>query len=167
MADEYGMTSEERAGRRRMVLTVLLVALIAFFVLWYAMSYVRADGGAPSDATTASSSSPETPACSIPPKKVTVNVYNATDRTGLAGRVAKELRKRGFDVELVANDPKQAEVQGVGQLRHGKVTDPEARLLVKHAGELRDVQDQRTRETVDVVLGEEFRGLVPAGKVGC
>lgn len=166
MADEYGMTSEERAGRRRMVLTVLLVALIAFFVLWYAMSYVRADGGAPSDATTASSSL-ETPACSIPPKKVTVNVYNATDRTGLAGRVAKELRERGFDVELVANDPKQAEVQGVGQLRHGKVTDPEARLLMKHTGKFRDVQDQRTRETVDVVLGEEFRRLVPAGQVGC
>lgn len=167
MADEYGMTSEERAGRRRMVLTVLLVALIAFFVLWYAMSYVRADGGSETDSAASGSSSPATPACSISPKKVTVNVYNATDRTGLAGRVAQQLRKRGFDVELVANDPKQAEVSGLGQLRHGKVTDPEARLLVKHAGKLRDVQDQRTRDTVDVVLGEKFQKLVPAGEVGC
>ncbi len=167
MADEYGMTSEERAGRRRMVLTVLLVALIAFFVLWYAMSYVRADGGSETDSAASGSSSPAAPACSISPKKVTVNVYNATDRTGLAGRVAQQLRKRGFDVELVANDPKQAEVSGLGQLRHGKVTDPEARLLVKHAGKLRDVQDQRTRDTVDVVLGEKFQKLVPAGEVGC
>ena len=167
MADEYGMTSEERAGRRRMVLTVVLVALIAFLVLWYAMSYVRADGGRTTGTSSSDSSSPATPACSIPPKEVTVNVYNATDRAGLAGRVAKELRGRGFDVELVANDPKQAEVRGVGQLRHGKVSDPKAGLLTKHVGAFKDVQDERTRETVDVVLGEKFRDLVPTKRVGC
>lgn len=165
MSDEYyGQSTEARARRRRSIITVLIVLLVLFFAAWYAMSYIRADG---SPSATDSSSS-VSPSCDLTPAQVDVNVYNATNRDGLAGRVAKDLKERGFVVKTVANDPKQVEVTGRGQLRHGDDGAKGAKLLSRHLGSFSDSPDDRERAAVDVVLGPDYRHLVREDRVtGC
>ena len=155
--EHYGRSTEARARRRRAVITVGLALLMVFFAGWYSMSYIRADEASRS-ATSSSTSEP--PACDLDPSQVEVNVYNATDREGLAGRVAGDLKKRGFVVRTVANDPKQVEVTGRGQLRHGPNGSQGSQLVARHEGTVEDDPDDRERAAVDLVLGPDYQHLV-------
>lgn len=161
MSDEYyGQSSEARARRRRAVITLLLALLMIFFAGWYAMSYIRADDARRASTATSTAS----PTCEVDPSDVQVNVYNATSREGLATRVARDLRKRGFDVRTIANDPKRSEVTGNGELRHGTNGTKGAELLADHVGELSIAKDERERTAVDVVVGPDYRRLVQEDK---
>ena len=51
--------------------------------------------------------------------QVTVNVYNATNRAGLAASTAKDVKARGFVDRPVANDPLKKKIDGAGELRFG------------------------------------------------
>lgn len=157
----YGSGSGARSRRRRAVVTVLLVLLLLFFALWYAMSYIRADQGAGST----SASVPARPACTSSPQQVQVNVYNATNRDGLAARVAAQLKDRGFVVKTVANDPKKRTVTGRGELRYGTGSFADAQLVLRHTGSFQRIKDSRQRRTVDVVVGPDFTRLVAEDKV--
>ncbi len=55
------------------------------------------------------------------PATVTVNVYNATAKAGLAGRTAEELKKRGFTIGKVGNAPAELDkkVPGTAQVIAG------------------------------------------------
>ncbi|WP_277452942.1 LytR C-terminal domain-containing protein [Janibacter sp. DB-40] len=154
--DHYGESTEARARRRRSIITFSLVILMLFFAVWYALSYIRADETRETSPTTSSS----TTSCDLTPEEVEVNVYNATDRPGLAAQVAKGLRGRGFEVKTVANDPKRAELTGLGELRHGTAGKAGADLVDEHVGSFARKVDERTRTNVDVVLGPTFDGLV-------
>lgn len=157
MSDEYyGQSAEARARRRRAVITLLLALLMIFFAVWYAMSYIRADD----ERRATESSSSATPTCETKASEFKVNVYNATDQEGLATTVARDLRKRGFDVQTVANDPKGTEVTGPGELRHGTNGTKGAELLSDHLGDFSIDKDERDRTTVDVVLGPDYERLV-------
>jgi len=46
-------------------------------------------------------------------------VFNGTTRGGFAEQVADELRKRGFMVDKVGNDPLKRKIRGTGELRYG------------------------------------------------
>lgn len=159
--DHHGESSEARARRRRSIITVSLVILMLFFTAWYAMSYIRADD--PRSASPATSST--TSSCDLAPKDVEVNVYNATNRAGLAAQVAGDLRKRGFAVKTVANDPKRAQLTGRGELRYGNKGKSGAELVDNNVGTFARQVDERTRTSVDVVLGPEFDGLVDKAAV--
>lgn len=162
--DHYGESSEARARRRRATITFALVILMLFFAAWYALSYIRADNSQAAPPTTSSS----TTSCELAPKDVTVNVYNATNRDGLAARVSQALRERGFVVKTVANDPKRAELTGLGELRYGKVGAAGAELVDAHVGSFARKVDERARPSVDVVLGPTFDSLVDEAAVpGC
>lgn len=163
MSEEYyGESAEARARRRRTIITVLIVLFILFFAAWYALSYIRADDAR---RTTTPSSTSESPTCELTPGQVEVNVYNATTREGLAAQVARDLKKRGFDVTSIANDPKRVEVTGRGELRHGSNGTKGAELVAQHVGEFADVGDERERPAVDVVLGPDYRHLVHESRV--
>lgn len=152
----YGQSTEARARHRRSVITILIVVLGLFFAAWYALSYIRAEDRAGAGGTTTS----ESPTCGMTPGEVDVNVYNATRREGLASQVARDLKKRGFVVKTVANDPKKVEVTGRGELRHGPDGAKGAELVTRHAGTFSERTDDRERPDVDVVLGPDYRHLV-------
>ncbi|WTW95942.1 LytR C-terminal domain-containing protein [Streptomycetaceae bacterium NBC_01309] len=94
---------------------------------------------------------------------ITVNVYNATDRTGLAKTVADELKARGFVVGKVANDPlrqpKSPAMPGAGQIRAGVPGKTPSSVVGAHAAGMQPVEDARTDASVDIVLGETFQAL--------
>lgn len=157
----YGESSEARARSRRSIITFSLVILMLFFAAWYALSYLRVDDTRSASPTTSST----TTSCDLAPKDVEVNVYNATNRAGLAAQVAKGLRQRGFVVKTVANDPKRAELTGRGELRYGEQGKSGADLVDDTVGSFARKVDERTRTSVDVVLGPQFDGLVDKAAV--
>ena len=90
------------------------------------------------------------------PKQVVLNVYNGGARAGSAGRVADALKKRGFNVDRIANEPKGDKIDVVS-IRGASETAPEMLLV---AGQLNQkalmIADGRTDHTVDLVIGAGF-----------
>ena len=107
---------------------------------------------------------PAAPAKALTPGAVTINVYNATSRGGLAASVAKSLRRQGFKVHTIANDPLGKNVAGIGEVRHGQPGAAGATLTALTLPGAAVVLDDRTDSTVDIVLGDRFSAItLPKG----
>ena len=154
--------SSVRARRRRRSLFVLGTVLLGlFFAFWYALSYYQAESSARGRASA--------PTCrpydadAVTPQKTTVNVYNATNRNGLAASVSKGLEARGFIIGKVANDPSKRKVPPVAEVRHGPGGKAHAQLVLSALPKgATAVADKRKGAVVDVALGAKFTTLPPA-----
>lgn len=95
------------------------------------------------------------------PAAVTVNVYNATNRAGLAGQTAAELKKRGFTIGKIGNAPAalQNKIPGSAQVSGGKAGAAMMTLLGTEVTGSHPVTDKRNDTTVDLVLGNGFSAL--------
>jgi hypothetical protein len=120
-------------------------------------------GAATTAATGSAGSTTGAPATTTPsgppvlqPQNVTVNVYNATDRPGLAANTASALRARSFTIGDVANDPLSRTIAGVAEIRAGRADEPAVLLLIQHVPGAVVVADGRTDGTVDLVTGDAF-----------
>ena len=161
---EAGASRTRRARRRRALITLGIVALMLFFAFWYAYSYYRDSNvphAAPSPTCTATSTATSTAKV---PSQVTVNVYNATDRSGLAAKTASDVRKRGFKVSTVSNDPLQKDVAGAAEVRYGATGTASAKLVLTLVKGSKGVKDGRTDSSVDLVLGAKFTTLTAPSK---
>jgi hypothetical protein len=142
----------------RLLLVALLLAAVAAGTWWWYLGSSEPEVAArPTPSCPAPSPTPTV----LPPSEVTVNVYNATDRRGLAARVARQLRQRGFAVRRVDNDPTGRTVTGLAEVRSGPGGEDAARTVIAHVGGGVGVPDQRDRRRVDLALGPEFRRLEP------
>ncbi|WP_270889853.1 LytR C-terminal domain-containing protein [Pedococcus sp. 5OH_020] len=157
---ESGASTSRRARRRRTLVTLAVVTLMLFFAFWYAYSYYR---DAPVRRATPTATCSTRPGVARP-SGVTVNVYNATDRSGLAAKTAAEVRKRGFKVSTVANDPLQKTVTGTAEVRYGKSGAAGSRLVLRLVKGAKAVRDSRTDSSVDLVLGNRFTALARPAK---
>ncbi len=100
----------------------------------------------------------------VRPRDVTVSVYNAGSRTGLAGQTMSELEARGFIAGQVGNAPDDmADVNFVRVLAATK-TDPAARLVALQFGAntLIEAVKEDLGPGVEVIVGDGFLGLVRA-----
>jgi hypothetical protein len=102
------------------------------------------------------------------PKKITVNVLNATKRSGLARRTADELKKRGFTIGDVANAPASLDhkVDGPALFVGATGADTLARMKVlgAHVEDAKTRYDDRKGEDVDLVIGKGFTELTDTKK---
>ena len=148
-----------RSGRRPIPpLVFLLVLALAALVVWW--NVFDNEGEQEVEQAQACASASAAPP-SLDPSTVSLRVFNATDRGGLAQEVAAALQERGFVVEEIANDPTERPVTGVGELRHGPRGNEAAtfvRLFLPQAG---DFVDTRATATIDVVIGPDYAGLAP------
>ena len=152
---------EARARRRRSAVVLGVILLGLFFAFWYGLSYYRADEQARASRPPAPTCRPYDPDERVP-GQVTLNVYNATNRTGLAGKTAGQLEQQGFVIGKVANDPTDRKTPKVAEVRFGPAGEPDARLVLTVLPEgTKPVQDKRKEAAVDVVLGSGFKPLVP------
>ena len=97
------------------------------------------------------------------PAQITVNVYNATPRSGLAKDTADELKKRGFKIGDVGNAAKEFDkkVKGAGILL-GPVSSLNTSLPVlgtQLAGAERRTEASRKGADVDLIIGTAFTSL--------
>lgn len=162
---ESGLSAARRRRHRRAAITLTLVALMLVGGFGYAVAYYEGWVG---DQVRASAA--PTPTCTpkpgqakseqgLAPSQVTVNVYNATRRPGLANETAQTLRAQGFDVATVSNDPLRKQVRGVGEIRYGASGKAAAKLAASRLKGARLVLDGRTDDSVDVVIGARFKRL--------
>ncbi|MGE9807220.1 LytR C-terminal domain-containing protein [Janibacter sp. G1551] len=159
MSDYYEGGRPERSRRVRAGATLAITVLVLFFAFWYALSYYRADRAAPPGGDSTSATCRYTA-----PRNITVNVFNGTQRNGLAGSVARELRTRGFTVAEVTNSPTPL-TKGVAEVRSGKAGARRSLTLIRHVGNPERVRDSRQDKTVDLVLGPDFTELVKLASV--
>ncbi|MEV4560606.1 LytR C-terminal domain-containing protein [Kitasatospora sp. NPDC049285] len=123
-----------------------------------------AGSGSPAASAPASPGAPA-PAASntaVPqPQAVTVNVYNATGKAGLAAHTADELKKRGFTVGKVGNAPTALDkkVPGTAQVISGPGGLGAATLLVSQVATATSTEDTRADASVDLVIGDTFSAL--------
>jgi LytR cell envelope-related transcriptional attenuator len=152
-----------RSGRRPLPPLIFLVvlAVAAAAVWWYVIRQEEQHVAQKQAACSTVSAAPP----SLDPAAITLRVYNATDTAGLATTVANSLKQRGFTVGEVANDTSGRQVSGVGELRHGSLGKNNAdyvRLFIPNIG---DYPDTRADDTVDVVIGPDFKTLASADEV--
>lgn len=157
---ESGMSTKRRR-QRRTAITLLLTLLFLFGAFWWAWSYIRDGDGSATATPTASPMPTTTPTATCiagnDPKAVTINVYNATDRSGLARRSADQLAAAGFIVGAVANDPQGQVVEGVLLLRHGAEGAPFAAAFKEYYQPVTELAPvERPGTDLDLVLGNAF-----------
>lgn len=106
------------------------------------------------------------PAETLPrPDAVIVNVFNSTQRGGLAGTTAQDLSQRGFRINKVENDPLGVSLRGVGEIRFGPAGADNARLLEFFFPGAVLVDDGRSGPRVDISLGRGFEAVADQGVV--
>ncbi|MBQ0827870.1 LytR C-terminal domain-containing protein [Streptomyces tagetis] len=118
----------------------------------------------PARAAGPSPSASPSPAVAVPkPGQITVNVYNATTRSGLAQQTADELKKRGFRIGEVTNAPEEFDkkLDGAGVLLGPAAADKAALpvLGTQLPGAEARTDAKREDATVDLIIGNGFKGL--------
>lgn len=103
------------------------------------------------------------------PEAVTVNVYNATTRSGLAQQTADALAERGFTIGEVDNAPEEldGEVAGPGLLLGSEQAEESGALAVlgAHLSGAEPRPGDREDAAVDLVLGDGFEQLAAEDEV--
>ena len=97
--------------------------------------------------------------------KFTLNVYNATQRQGLAAHTAAQLKQRGFAIGQVTNDPLKANLAVAAQVRGAVSQRTELREVAAEVPGAQIKTDGRTDPSVDLVLGSGFTALASTQQV--
>ncbi|MQY35706.1 hypothetical protein SRB17_36940 [Streptomyces sp. RB17] len=176
MGGQYRITGDKyprmRPPRRRARLVAAVVASVAVLALigWGTLQLIDVFTGGAKKSTTAGSKTACHPKVdtaaqvkALPkPAQITVNVYNATARTGLAKSTADELKKRGFKIGNVGNAPGEYDkkVKNAGILL-GPPSAQNTSLTVLGAQLAGAEQraDGRKGTDVDLILGDGFKTL--------
>ncbi|WP_165367759.1 LytR C-terminal domain-containing protein, partial [Phytoactinopolyspora endophytica] len=74
-------------------------------------------------------------------------------------QVASEMRDRGFTILDVANDPLEESVEESAEIRLHPEMEAAAGLVAAMVPGSVLVRDERSSESVDLVIGEDFEGL--------
>ena len=148
------MSATRTAGHpqrtRQIRAAIVLIVALAFLggAFYKAYSYIQDDSETPttlaSDCATGTAEQPI-----AKPSTVIVNVYNATDTVGLA---AGE----------IDNDPLEKSIKGVAEIRYGDSGRAAARSVRLAVRDAKLINDKRTDETVDLVIGDGYEKLSPA-----
>lgn len=156
------------ANRRALsgVTLVLLVCLLVVgaFVGWRTLTAPVPEGDDTAEAAGPGCNDGVTRGDVIRPADVTVSVYNAGTRAGLAGQTMSQLEARGFIPADVGNAPD--DLQGVDFVRvlAPSKRDPAARLVALQFGAntLIEPVKENLGPGVEIVVGDQFVGLVKA-----
>jgi hypothetical protein len=175
--DKYPRMRRPR-GRRRLVFLVIASTAALGLIGWGTLQLIDVFTGGGDQATAAGSkaacatkaspsattSTESATAGSLPkPDQITVNVLNATPRSGLAKETADELKKRGFRIGDVGNatNTYDKKVEGPGILLGAKAAYsaalPVLNTQLSGAEVKTDGRDKTTE--VDLIIGAGFKEL--------
>jgi hypothetical protein len=98
------------------------------------------------------------------PQQVTVSVYNASDRNGLAGRTMDEFTDAGFNRGDTGNAPRNAQLE-TSAIWTDTPANPDVRLVATRLGGSVDVvRRDGLGVGVTVIVGDDFEELVKGKK---
>ncbi|TXS36782.1 LytR C-terminal domain-containing protein [Streptomyces sp. OR43] len=177
MGGKYRITGDKyprmRRPRRRSKLVLASIASLVALGLagWGTLQLIDVFTGGDKQASAADrkadcpTAAPSAPAKVLPkPAKITVNVYNATPRGGLAKAAADELKKRGFTIGKVGNATAayDKKVAGTGLLLGAPAavngTFPVLGTQLPGAA---TKTDARKGADVDLIIGTKFKAFSP------
>ncbi len=172
-------SAPRRPQRRPLWLTILLlvVAMAVLFGLGFGIAtLIRGTSTVPeatSSETAEGATTPlpcettlVTPAAELPsPERVTVNVFNSTNKVGLAAETARALSERGFKINKVSNDPTGTTIRGIGEIRHGPNGEKQAELLTFYFPGATLIDDGRKGKRVDISIGRGYKEMPGVGQV--
>ncbi|KUL26637.1 LytR C-terminal domain-containing protein [Streptomyces regalis] len=171
--DKYPRMRRRRQPGRLVVLAVGSVAVLGMLG-WGTLQLIdlftggggkASAAGAKADCDTrATPSATATAPAALPePGRITVNVFNATTRSGLAKQTADELKKRGFKIGDVGNATKQFDkkVKGTGiLLGPDSALNTSLPVLAAQLGAAdRRTDAARKGTAVDLIIGDKFKEL--------
>ncbi|MCI3274588.1 LytR C-terminal domain-containing protein [Streptomyces cylindrosporus] len=181
MGGKYRITGDkyprmrQRRRRGRLVLAVVASVVALGVIGWGTLQLIdvftgggkKASAAGPKAdcATKASpSASASVSTAALPkPGQITVNVYNATPRSGLAKDTADELEKRGFKIGDVGNASKEFDkkVKGAGILLgpSSSLNTSLPVLATQLASAERRTDAARKGTDVDLIIGTAFKNL--------
>jgi hypothetical protein len=91
---------------------------------------------------------------------VTVSVFNASKREGLAARTMQELEDAGFDAGQTANAPKGTALTAPAEIWVQDAANPAAKLLRKRVGKVPVVEHpENPAAGITLVVGDQFGDL--------
>jgi hypothetical protein len=179
MGGQYRITGDKYPrmrrpkGRRRLVFLIVASVTALGLIGWGTLQLIDVFTGGGDKATAAgpkadcaskAGPSAASAATALPePGQITVNVLNATPRSGLAKETADELEKRGFKIGDVGNASAQFDkkVKGTGILL-GPAASLDTSLPVlatQLTGAERRTDTGRKGSTVDLIIGTAFKDL--------
>jgi hypothetical protein len=155
-----------------LVATVVVLGLFSWGALQLFHVFTGGDKGdtkanaAPQNTPTCKTTVAPTPTGKLAPLPlpggVTMNVYNATAKGGLAKSTADELAKRGFKVAKFGNapDPYDKKITQSALILAGPAGEAAAREAgTQVAGSTVKIDPKRTGNTVDLMIGTGFVNL--------
>ena len=153
IVDEDGARSYRVRRQRRSVIVIAVVLLALAGAFYYASTYFRATEPQAGPCTT------EPVGVPLKPGDVSLNVYNATKRAGLASAASKTAIDRGFKVKTVGNDPKESDHQAErpGALRPGRRGVGQAARPRAQGAKLSTTSARAT--PIDLVLGNTWKSF--------
>jgi hypothetical protein len=156
-------------NRRRITVSVIGAVTALGLVGWGTLQLIDVFTGNGGKARAASTTSCEPRASATPaapplpkPGDFTVNVYNATQRSGLAKQTADELKKRGFKIGKVGNAAAEYDkkVKSAGILLGAPTAaDGPFKVLGTQLTGASTEADRRTGRDVDLIIGDGFKTL--------
>lgn len=173
--DKYPRMRQRRPRGRLVVLAVASVAVLGG-IGWGTLQLIdifTGDGdqasaagprsGCATKASPSASPSAGPAAGALEPGRITVNVFNATPRSGLAKQTADELKKRGFKIGDVGNATKEFDkkVKGTGILL-GPASSLNTSLPVlatQLTAAERRTDASRKGTDLDLIIGNGFKEL--------
>lgn len=96
---------------------------------------------------------------------VVLNVFNATSKQGLAAQAALDFKREGFRILSIENDPRNAKVEGVAEIRYGPNGRKAAQLVKYYLAGAAMVELKRDDTVVDVALGPSYTQLADGDAV--
>ncbi|MFD7321442.1 LytR C-terminal domain-containing protein [Streptomyces sp. NPDC059875] len=168
--DKYPRMRRPR-HRRRIVLAAGAAVIVLGAAGWGTLQLVDVFSGGDETKTTAGRSidckpvakATTAPVAALPkPAQITVNVYNATPRSGLAKSTADELKKRGFTIGKVGNAPAayDKKVPGAGILLGAPgATKGAFSVLGTQLKGATTKTDTRATADIDLIIGTAFKNL--------
>ncbi|WP_211880114.1 LytR C-terminal domain-containing protein [Pseudarthrobacter albicanus] len=170
-------TEGNRVRRRRRILHAVVLALLAGLIaaaIVTALAIMNGQLKVPTAerSSAAASPCPDATFDYTPPEKITVSVFNATNRPGLARIVADGFAARKFIVGAVGNTT--SSYRGVALVVSGAAGQSAAFSVQRNLPGSDYVQDGRTDPGVDVILTGDYKELAKPelvdqtpGKLSC
>lgn len=172
-AEDAYVPFRSRTKRRRRLIAAGAVGLVLVGAGAYGVGTLigspsrdTAAGTCPARADAAAEAAARVVAAQLPAAaQIKLNVYNSTNRHGLAATTATVLKQRGFTIAKVTNDPLKANLTVAAEVRGATANAAAMRVVAAEVvgSELR--ADARADNTVDLVLGAGFSALASPDEV--